>query len=228
LANIYLHYVFDLWAHAWRQRLATGATILVRYADDIVCGFEHEQDARRFMLELRERLEGFALKLHAEKTRLIEFGRFAAADRGRRGLGKPQTFNFLGFTHICGRTRAGAFQLKRKSRGDRMRAKLKAVSRELRRKMHEAVASQGQWLQRVYRGYCAFHAVPANLGSLKVFRLELLRRWQRVLQRRSQRNRTSWVCMKRLACQWLPRPRVLHPWPEQRFLVKHPRWEPGA
>lgn len=228
LANIYLHYVFDVWANAWRKRHAGGAMIIVRYADDIVCGFEHEQDARRFMTHWRERFERFELKLHAEKTRLIEFGRHAAGRRRGRGLGKPETFNFLGFTHICGRARSGAFQLRRTTRRDRMRAKLRAITQVLRRKMHEPVVRQGQWLQRVYRGYCAYHAVPLNLARLQAFRRELLKRWLRVLRRRSQRRRMRWATMVRLATAWLAAPRVLHPWPEARFLVTHPRWEPGA
>jgi RNA-directed DNA polymerase len=228
LANLYLHYAFDLWAQAWRQRHAQGAMIMVRYADDIVCGFEHEHEARRFLQAWRARIERFALKLHEQKTRLIEFGRHAAEQRRRRGAGKPETFNFLGFTHICGRSRSGAFQLKRKTRRDRMRATLKAIGKVLRRMMHEPVDKQGQWLLQVYRGYCAYHAVPTNLERLRVFRLDLLKLWQRVLRRRSQRARTRLGVMLRLAARWLPPPRILHPWPDTRFLVKHPRWEPGA
>src|ERR1700675_2299088 len=144
LANVYLHYVFDLWAERWRQHHAHGNVIFVRYADDIVCGFEHEADAQRFCAELQQRMEKFALSLHPDKTRLIEFGRFAAEHRARRGFGKPETFNFLGFTHICGRSRRGLFQLKRKSRRDRMRAKLRAIKEELRRRMHEPIPQQGQ------------------------------------------------------------------------------------
>jgi RNA-directed DNA polymerase len=228
LANLYLHYVFDLWAERWRKRHAQGSMIIVRYADDIVCGFEREQDAKRFMAELRERFERFSLMLHAEKTRLIEFGRFAADRRARRGQGKPETFNFLGFTHICGRARAGAFQLKRHTRRDRMRMKLRSIKVALHQRMHDDLASQGEWLSRVYRGYCAYHAVPTNQDRLRAFRHELLLRWWRVLKRRSQRDCTRWAAMARLAKRWLPSPRLLHPWPDDRFLVHHPRWEPSA
>ena len=149
LANIYLHYVFDLWADRWRKRHARGQVIIVRYADDIVMGFEHEGEARRFMADMRQRMEKFALSLHPEKTRLIEFGRYAAERRVRRGLGKPETFNFLGFTHICGRSRRDVFQLKRQTRRDRMRARLRALKEELQRRMHEPIPQQGKWLRQV-------------------------------------------------------------------------------
>lgn len=228
LANIYLHYVFDLWTERWRRRHARGSMIVVRYADDIVCGFEHEIEARRFMAELQERFRQFDLTLHEQKTRLLQFGRYAAQNRAERGLGKPETFNFLGFTHICGRTRSGAFQLKRKSRGDRMRAKLKGIKEGLRRQMHETFANQGQWLQRVYRGYCAYHAVPTNLTRLRAFRHHLIVCWWRLIRRRSQKDRTSWATLAGTADHWLPSPRILHPWPDRRFRVKHPRWEPSA
>ena len=162
LANIYLHYVLDLWAVRWRQREATGDMIIVRYADDFIVGFQHESDACRFLDEMRERLQKFALTLHPEKTRLIEFGRFAAERRQRRGLGKPETFNFLGFTFICGKTRQGKFQIKRKTRRDRMRAKLKRIKEEMRRRMHQPIPKQGQWLRYVVSGYFNYHAVPTN------------------------------------------------------------------
>ena len=162
LANVYLHYVFDLWAERWRRREATGDMIIVRYADDIVVGFEHEADARRFWDAMRKRFEEFSLSLHPDKTRLIEFGRHAADRRAQRGLGKPETFKFLGFTFICGRSRAGKFLLKRKSRRDRMRAKLKEIKEELRRRMHQPIPEQGTWLAQVVRGYFAYHAVPTN------------------------------------------------------------------
>src|SRR5271166_381472 len=170
LANIYLHYVFDLWADRWRKRHARGQVIIVRYADDIVMGFEHEGEARRFVADMRQRLEKFALSLHPEKTRLIEFGRYAAERRARRGLGKPETFNFLGFTHICGRSRQGVFQLKRQTRRDRMRAKLRALKEELQRRMHEPIPLQGKWLRQVVRGYFAYHAVPTNGKPMSTFR----------------------------------------------------------
>jgi group II intron reverse transcriptase/maturase len=228
LANIYLHYVFDLWAQAWRQQSAHGNVILVRYADDIVVGFEHEADAQRFRVDLQQRLEKFALSLHPDKTRLIEFGRHAAGNRARRALGKPETFTFLGFTHICSRTRRGGFQLKRKSRRDRMRAKLKAIKDELRRRMHEPIPEQGRWLCQVVRGYFAYHAVPTNSASLHAFRSHVVDRWRRALRRRSQKDHTSWARMRRLAAHFLPASRILHPWPDARFAVTHPKWEPNA
>ena len=228
LANVYLHYVFDLWAERWRQHHAHGNVIFVRYADDIVCGFEHEADAQRFRAELQQRMEKFALSLHPDKTRLIEFGRFAAMNRARRGLGKPETFNFLGFTHICGRSRRGLFQLKRKSRRDRMRAKLRAIKEELRRRMHEPIPQQGQWLRQVVRGYFAYHAVPTNVASLSAFRNHVVDLWRRTLKRRSQKDHTTWDRLARLAADFLPAPRILHPWPDARFAVTHPRWEPNA
>ena len=228
LANVYLHYVFDLWAERWRQHHAHGNVIFVRYADDIVCGFEHEADAQRFRAELQQRMEKFALSLHPDKTRLIEFGRFAATNRARRGLGKPETFNFLGFTHICGRSRRGLFQLKRKSRRDRMRAKLRAIKEELRRRMHEPIPQQGQWLRQVVRGYFAYHAVPTNVASLSAFRNHVVDLWRRTLKRRSQKDHTTWDRLARLAADFLPAPRILHPWPDARFAVTHPRWEPNA
>jgi RNA-directed DNA polymerase len=228
LANVYLHYVFDLWAERWRQHHAHGNVIFVRYADDIVCGFEHEADAQRFCAELQQRMEKFALSLHPDKTRLIEFGRFAATNRARRGLGKPETFYFLGFTHICGRSRRGLFQLKRKSRRDRMRAKLRAIKEELRRRMHEPIPQQGQWLRQVVRGYFAYHAVPTNVASLSAFRNHVVDLWRRTLKRRSQKDHTTWDRLARLAADFLPAPRILHPWPDARFAVTHPRWEPNA
>jgi len=228
LANVYLHYVFDLWAERWRQHHAHGNVIFVRYADDIVAGFEHEVDAQRFHAALQQRMEKFALSLHPDKTRLIEFGRFAAENRARRGLGKPETFNFLGFTHICGRSRRGLFQLKRKSRRDRMRAKLRAIKEELRRRMHEPIPQQGQWLRQVVRGYFAYHAVPTNVASLSAFRNHVVDLWRRTLKRRSQKDHTTWDRLARLAADFLPAPRILHPWPDARFAVTHPRWEPNA
>ncbi len=228
LANIHLHYVFDLWAQQWRQRHAHGDVILVRYADDIVAGFEHQAEAERFLTDLRERMAAFGLALHPEKTRLIEFGRFAATNRKRRGLGKPETFSFLGFTHICGRSRRGGFQLKRKSRRDRMRARLRAVKDELRRRMHERVDEQGRWLGQVVRGVFAYHAVPTNFAALSAFRYHVIDLWRRTLRRRSQKDGTTWARMADLADRWLPKPRITHPWPNQRFAVRHPRWEPDA
>src|SRR5579864_1895039 len=223
LANVYLHYAFDLWAQRWRRREATGDMIIVRYADDIVVGFEHESDARRFWDAMRERLQEFSLSLHPEKTRLIEFGRFAAANRRRRGLGKPDSFKFLGFTFICGKSLRGNFLLKRRSRRDRMKAKIKEVAGELRRRMHQSIPEQGTWLKQVITGYFAYHAVPTNWAALGAFRDEITKRWQWTLQRRSQKGSRTWEQMKKLADDWLPKPRILHPWPNQRFAVKHPR-----
>ena len=223
LANIYLHYVFDLWAERWRRREATGDMIIVRYADDIVVGFQHEADGQRFLSMMRDRLQEFALQLHPDKTRLIEFGRYAAQTRQRKGLGKPETFNFLGFTHICGKTRQGRFQILRKSRRDRRMAKLKEIKNELRRRMHRPIPEQGRWLKQVLTGYYAYHAVPTNYRSLGAFRDHIIRLWAQTLRRRSQRHRLVWERMIRLANDWLPRPRILHPRPRIRFAVKHSR-----
>src|SRR5919204_2699132 len=228
LANVYLHYVFDLWAARWRRREATGDMIIVRYADDFIVGFQHERDARRFLDEMRARLQEFALTLHPEKTRLIEFGRFAAERRQRRGLGKPETFNFLGFTFICGKTRAGKFQIKRKTRRDRMRAKLKMIKEEMWRRMHQPIPVQGKWLGSVINGYFNYHAVPTNAHALHVFRHQVTDLWRRMLRRRSQKGRMTWVRMTQLVDDWLPKPIILHPWPSERFAVTHPRWEPYA
>jgi len=228
LANIYLHYVFDLWAERWRRREARGDIIIVRYADDIVVGFEHEAEAKRFLAELQQRMAAFALALHPDKTRLIEFGRLAAQNRGRRGLGKPETFNFLGFTHICGRSRQGRFQLRRKSRRDRMRTKLRELKAELNRRWHESIPAQGQWLRQVVTGWFNYHAVPINSAALNAFRFHVERLWLSALRRRSQKDRTTWEQMRAIAERWLPRPRILHPWPRARFAVTHPRWEPYA
>jgi group II intron reverse transcriptase/maturase len=228
LANAYLHYVFDLWAERWRKRHAQGDLIIVRYADDIVCGFEHEHEAKQFMEELRERLKQFALSLHPDKTRLIEFGRHAARRRARRGLDKPETFNFLGFTHICGQSRRGRFQLKRKTRRDRIRTTLRALKSELRQCMHQPLHEQGTWLGQVVRGYFAYHAVPTNAERLNAFRHDVVALWRRALRRRSQKDGTTWSRIERLSAEFIPLPRILHPWPDRRFLVKHPRWEPSA
>ena len=223
LANVYLHYVFDLWAERWRRREATGDMIILRYADDIVVGFEHEADARRFWDEMRERLEEFSLSLHPEKTRLIEFGRQAATRRAQSGLGRPETFDFLGFTFMCGKSRRGKFLLTRRSRRDRMRAKLREVKDELRQRMHQPIPEQGRWLAQIVRGYFAYHAVPTNSRALMAFRHHVTDLWRRTLRRRSQKDDTTWARMKRLADDWLPQPRILHPWPSERFAVRHPR-----
>lgn len=228
LANIYLHYVYDLWADQWRKRHATGRMIIVRYADDSVCGFQHEADAKAFLADLTVRMGKFALSLHPEKTKLIEFGRFAAERRASRGAERPETFAFLGFTHICGQDRRGKFLLKRKTRRDRMRVRLKAIKEMLRHNMHASIPEQGRWLGQVVRGYFAYHAIPTNHRALSAFRHYVTDAWRRTLRRRSQRAAVTWETMTRLAEQWLPMPRILHPWPVMRFAVKHPRWEPSA
>ncbi len=223
LANIYLHYSFDLWAERWRRQEARGDMIVVRYADDLIVGFEHEEEARRFLDAIRERLGEFALSLHPDKTRLIEFGRQAAADRKKRGLGKPETFTFLGLTHICGKSRRGGFLIKRKSRNDRMRAKLKEIKEELRRRIHQPIPEQGEWLTQVVLGFFNYHAVPTNYRALAAFRSHVARLWHRSLVRRSQRSKITWERMTNLINDLLPRPKILHPWPADRFAVKHPR-----
>jgi len=223
LGNVYLHYVLDLWAQRWRQREATGDMIIVRYADDAVVGFEREDDARRFLVAMRARLEEFELTLHPDKTRLIEFGRLAAVNRKRRGLGKPETFTFLGFTFICGKSRRGYFQLQRKTRGDRMRTKLRDIKVDLRRRMHWPIPRQGKWLRQVVTGHFAYFAVPTNGRALKAFRFYLTDLWRRALRRRSQRHCLTWERITRIADDWLPQVRILHPWPKLRFAVNHPR-----
>lgn len=228
LSNVYLHYVIDLWAARWRRREATGDMIIVRYADDLVAGFEHETDARRFLDDMRRRLAAFALSLHPDKTRIIEFGRHAAANRMNRGLGKPETFNFLGFTFICGKTRRGKFLIKRKTRRDRMRAKLKEVKERLRQRRHQPIPEMGTWLSQVVRGYFNYHAVPTNSAALAAFRFHIVRLWQRALLRRGDRDKTTWRRISKLTADYLPRARVSHPWPSERFAVTHPRWEPYA
>lgn len=229
LANIYLHYVLDLWVEAWRKKEAKGDMIVVRYADDFVMGFQSRDEAERFRKDLRERLAQFGLELHADKTRLIEFGRFAAENRRRRGEGKPETFTFLGFTHSCGKRRStGSFTVRRETAKRRMVAKLRAIGVELRRRMHQPSAQTGAWLLRVVRGYFQYHAIPGNSRRLSVFVHRLVRLWRGVLFRRSQKARKSWQRFTPLFRQWIPEPRVLHPYPEQRFAATHPRWEPYA
>ena len=223
LSNIYLHYVFDLWAERWRRREATGDMIMVRYADDTVVGFQHESDARRFRDAMRDRLREFSLSLHPEKTRLIEFGRFAAQNCKRRGRSKPETFKFLGFVLICDKSRRGDFRIRRKSRRDRMCAKLQEIKEGLRQRMHRPIPETGKWLAQIVAGYFAYHAVPTNSPALSAFRYHVLVLWHRQLYRRSQRARVLWTRMTKLADEFLPPPRVLHPWPSVRFAVRHPR-----
>jgi RNA-directed DNA polymerase len=217
LANIYLHYVFDLWADQWRRRHARGDVILVRFADDYVAGFEHREDAERFLADLRERFAEFNLELADEKTRLIEFGRFAAQRRKARGFGRPETFDFLGFTHCCAQTQNGRFLLKRITISKRMRAKLREVKTELMRRRHLPIPEQGQWLAGVVRGHRAYYAVPGNIDAVHAFRTQATRHWYRALRRRSQRTRLDWKRMDRLATQWLPPARMMHPFPDARF-----------
>jgi RNA-directed DNA polymerase len=217
LANVYLHYVLDLWASWWRSRYAHGDMIIVRFADDFTAGFEHQGDAERFLADLRERFAKFALELHPGKTRLIEFGRHAARRRKARRLGKPETFDFLGFTHICGKTRDGRFGLRRVTIAKRMRAKLREVKDQLLRNRHLPVPEQGRWLGSVVRGHCAYYAVPGNSEAIRAFRTQATRHWHRALRRRSQRTRLNWERMDRLATRWLPPARIMHPWPSVRF-----------
>lgn len=224
LANIYLHYVFDLWVQHWREHHATGAMMVVRYADDIVMGFEQRHDAERFVAAWIDRLRVFGLELHPDKTRLIEFGRAAAVNRKQRGEGKPETFDFLGFTHICGKTRtAGRFIVKRKTIRKRLSAKLRQVQMELRRRWHEPVPEVGRWLKAVVQGYFNYHAVPGNMDSLNSFRGQVIWRWYRALRRRSQRHRITWQRFWPLVDQWIPSAKILHPHPNVRFDARHPR-----
>jgi RNA-directed DNA polymerase len=219
LANVYLHYVFDQWADWWRRRHARGEVIIVRFADDFTMGFEHQEDAQRFLAELCERFAKFGLELHPGKTRLIEFGRFAATNRQARGLGKPETFDFLGFTHICARMRDGRFWVRRITISKRMRAKLREVKDQLKRRRHQPIPEQGRWLASVVRGYRAYYAVPGNRAAVATFRTQLTKVWHTALERRSQRTRISWARMNRLATRWLPPARVMHPFPDVRFRV---------
>jgi RNA-directed DNA polymerase len=200
-----------------------GDIVIVRYADDTVIGFEHETDAQRFWDAMRERLREFSLSLHPDKTRLIEFGRHAARNREKRGLGKPETFNFLGFVLICGKSRRGDFQIRRTSRRDRMRAKLREVKEGLRQRWHVPIPDTGKWLGQIVAGYFAYHAVPTNIASISAFRYHVTVLWHWRLSRRSQKARLVWSRMAKLADEFLPKPRILHPWPSVRFAVRHPR-----
>ena len=219
LANIYLHYSLDLWVHRWRRKHARGDVLIVRYVDDFVVGFQYRQDAERFLEELRARLQRFGLELHREKTRLIEFGRFAAANRKRRGGRKPETFNFLGFTHICGKTRRGKFAVLRITRRERLTAKLKSIKVELKRRRHDKVAAQRQWISSVLRGHFQYYGVPRNTRALHVFYRQLLWHWFRALRRRSQKHKLRWQSFCERASRSLPQPRVTHLYPNQRLCV---------
>lgn len=216
IANVYLHYVFDLWVEVWRQKVATGDVVVVRYADDLVVGFQHRAEAERFLKEFTGRLAKFGLEIHPEKTRLIEFGRYARANRQKRGEGKPETFTFLGFTHYCEVNSAGKFVILRKTAAKRLKAKLENIKQELERRMHEPVKQVGEWLERVVRGYYQYHAVPGNQRTLQHFRESLCWRWRRVLRRRSQ-QRPQWSWLHGLFVRWIPHPITLHPYPSVRF-----------
>ena len=217
LSNVFLHYVFDLWADQWRRRRARGDVVLVRFADDFLAGFQHREDAERFLSDLRERFAGFGLELHPDKTRLIEFGRYAAERREARGDRKPETFEFLGFTHICAKDRHGRFKLKRVTSKKKMRSKLKAVKTEMRRRMHLPTPEQGRWLARVLQGHYNYYAVPDNSEAMRAFRRRVIHHWRAALKRRSQKGWTTWERIDCLAARWLPQPRILHPWPDKRF-----------
>ena len=224
LANVFLHYVLDLWVHQWRRRLARGDVIIIRYADDFVLGFQHRRDASRFLTDLRERLAQFGLALHPDKTRLIEFGRRAAPNWRSRGDGKPDTFDFLGFTHICSVTRTGRrFTLKRTTIAKRLRAKLSAVKQDLHRRMHARLPDTAEWLRSVVQGFMFYHAVPGNFACVKSFRTQVTRLWFRTLRRRGDRHRITWARFGPFAHRWLPRTRILHPYPDVRFRAFHPR-----
>jgi group II intron reverse transcriptase/maturase len=223
LANIYLHFVFDLWVNLWRKKFARGEVVVIRYADDTILGFQHRADAERFLVHLRERLRKFGLELHPDKTRLVEFGRYAEQNRERRGDGKPETFDFLGFTHISGKNGKGFFTVRRKTIRKRMRRKLQEIKQQLRRRMHDPVPLTGKWLRSVLQGYFNYYAVPGNLDSLGLFRDRVLRFWGKTLHRRSQKSQFTWARRVALANRWLPRPKVLHPYPVARFAASHPR-----
>jgi len=217
LANIYLHYVLDRWVRQWRKRHAHGDVVIVRFADDFVAGFEHKSDAERFLADLRERFTKFDLELHPDKTRLIEFGRNAARNRAARGDGKPEPFDFLGFTHYCGKTKNGRFWLKRKTISKRMRAKLAEVKDQIKQRRHYPVPEQGEWLGSVVRGHLAYYAVPGNTDAVAAFRTQVIRHWFKALRGRSQRTRVNWKRMNLYVQRWIPPARVQHPFPNVRF-----------
>ena len=223
IANVYLHYLFDLWADVWRRRAAKGDVIIVRYADDVVLGFQQRADAVRFLEAFKERLAKFGLELHPDKTRLIEFGRYAARERIRRGEGKPETFNFLGFTHFCGqRHKTETFTVWRITAKKRMVAKLNIIKAELQRRKHDRTSQVGVWLRSVVTGYYQYHAVPGNIDQLRLFQRRVNRLWHSVLVRRSQRARKKWEKFAPVFDKWIPTPRVLHPYPHTRFYATHP------
>jgi group II intron reverse transcriptase/maturase len=220
LANVYLHYVFDLWVNQWRRKHANGNIIIVRFCDDFVVGFQYRKDAERFHMDLEKRFSEFNLELHEGKTQLIEFGRFAAQNRKRQCKGKPETFNFLGFTHICGRNRNGKFNVYRHSNSKRIRAKLKVLKIELRRRLHKPIPDVGRWLRVVLLGHYRYYGLPGNSRKLEAFRYHLSRLWYKTLIRRSQRKRLNWERMSRLIDRWLPKPRIWHSYPDLNLYVK--------
>jgi group II intron reverse transcriptase/maturase len=221
LANLYLHHALDLWANRWRRHEARGDIVVVRYADDFIVGFQYKDDAERFQAALKERMKKFNLELSEAKTRLIEFGRFACESRAKRGVGKPRTFDFLGFTHICGKTRNGKFCVKRKTMRKKLRAKLQALSAALRKRINQRIATVGRWLAKVVSGHYQYYGVPRNYDSLHTFRWQVTRRWRQMLNRRSQKRkrRVTWDRMEKIADRWLPRPRIVHPYPSERLHV---------
>jgi hypothetical protein len=220
---VFLHYVLDLWIVAWRKQ-ARGEVTIIRYADDFVVGFREESDARKCLVDLQERFAKFGLALHSEKTRLIEFGRFAESKRKRRGEGPPDTFNFLGLTHICSRTRKGYFKILRKTARKKFQAKLAEIGQELTKRLHADISQVGTWLQSVIRGWYQYYAVPGNFPSLKQFRHAILQKWLKTLRRRSQRGRRmTWAAFRHTCLDWLPSPKILHPYPNVRFACQHPR-----
>jgi group II intron reverse transcriptase/maturase len=225
LANVFLHYVLDLWVHHWRSKYARGDVIIVRYADDFVMGFQYRDEAQRCLRELRKRMEKFGLELHPDKTRLIEFGRFAARDRQKRGQGHPETFDFLGFTHCCGQTRRGAFKVVRITIAKRMRATLAKIKEALRTRSCHKIADQGRWLRSVIQGWLNYHAIPGNYARLDQFCTQVARQWLRALRRRSHkgRQRWTWSRLKLHLKRWFPKPRILHPYPEDRFSTVNTR-----
>jgi RNA-directed DNA polymerase len=217
LSNVYLHYVFDLWAAQWRRRHACGEMIIVRFADDYVAGFQFREDAERFLADLRDRFAQFSLELHPDKTRLIEFGWTAARDRARRGERRPETFDFLGFTHQCAKNRKGRFMLRRVTSKKKMRAKLHSVKTEMRQRRHDPIPEQRRWLASVLDGHYRYYGVPGNQQNMARFRFEVAKHWHTTLRRRSQRSRMTWARMYCIALPWLPQPAVHHPWPQLRF-----------
>jgi group II intron reverse transcriptase/maturase len=219
LANVYLHYVFDLWAHQWRERHACGDVIMVRYADDVVLGFQHRAEAERFREDLVERFRKFGLELNSDKTRLIEFGRYAGERRAKRGQGKPETFDFLGLRHICAQNHQGGFKLLRHTIPSRLKTRVREVYAELKRRMHHSIFSTGSWLRAVVTGYYRYQGVPDNWSAMRAFRNDVVRLWRRCLGRRSQKGRINWERMGRIAAKWIPNPRLYHPWPEERLRV---------